>query len=152
MINWNEILKMQKKLDKVIYKNAGIEEYPFLETKLALFVEIGELENEIQDFKYWKKNKVIDKDKVLEEWADCMHFAASLYNFLATKIDDLLIEEMLNTDIKILDIINQVNKIDVIFLEALIAYGVKLGFTEEQLFEAYCKKNNINYLRQKEGY
>lgn len=152
MINWNEILKMQNKLDNIIYKNAGIKEYPFLQTKLALFVEIGELENEIQDFKYWKKHKNVDKEKVLEEWADCIHFAASIYNFFEYEIDNLLIEEMLNIDINILDIIEQIFKMDLIFLESLIVYGIKLGFEEEKLFEAYCKKNNVNYLRQKEGY
>lgn len=37
-------------------------------------------------------------------------------------------------------------------VETLIAITEYLGFTIEQVYEAYCGKNKINYQRLKEGY
>ena len=37
-------------------------------------------------------------------------------------------------------------------MERLIAITEHLGFTVEQVYEAYCGKNKINYQRLKEGY
>lgn len=37
-------------------------------------------------------------------------------------------------------------------VEALIAITEYLGFTIEQVYECYCKKNKINYQRLKEWY
>ena len=37
-------------------------------------------------------------------------------------------------------------------VEPLIAITEHLGFTIEQVYEAYCGKNKINYQRLKEGY
>lgn len=58
-MNIRKLLDEQKELDKEILKRAGIKEYPFRNIKLALLVELGELANEWQGFKHWKKNKVI---------------------------------------------------------------------------------------------
>lgn len=155
MVAWNKVLEMQKKLDEVIYRNAGITRFPIKETKIALLVEIGELANEVQDFKYWKKHKNVDKEKVLEEWADCMHFAASIYNFLEEYID----EKNYRIETEIIDIFEETMKFygygdfDIYIIELLIYYGIfNLGFTEKELFDAYCKKNKKNYERQREGY
>ena len=156
MIDWNKVLEMQKKLDEVIYRNAGITRFPIKETKIALLVEIGELANEVQDFKYWKKHKNVDKEKVLEEWADCMHFAASIYNFT----NNLINIEFCYGGIEIIDIFKEAMRFnnsresdEFYIIEELISYGVlNLGFTEKELFDAYCKKNKKNYKRQREGY
>lgn len=37
-------------------------------------------------------------------------------------------------------------------VEALIAITEYLGFTIEQVYQAYCDKNKVNYQRLKEGY
>lgn len=37
-------------------------------------------------------------------------------------------------------------------IESLIAITEYLGFTIEQVYEAYCDKNKVNYQRLKEGY
>lgn len=165
MVAWNKVLEMQKKLDEVIYRNAGITRFPIKETKIALLVEIGELANEVQDFKYWKKHKNVDKKKVLEEWADCMHFAASIYNFTNNLINiefcygkieiiDIFKEVMNFNSSKEVMILNDPEEFNVSYIaEFLISYGVlNLGFTEKELFDAYCKKNKKNYERQREGY
>lgn len=37
-------------------------------------------------------------------------------------------------------------------LSMLVAISEYLGFTIEQVYEAYCEKNKVNYQRLKEGY
>lgn len=37
-------------------------------------------------------------------------------------------------------------------IEVLIAITEYLGFTIEQVYEAYCEKNKINYQRLESGY
>lgn len=37
-------------------------------------------------------------------------------------------------------------------MEVLFIIGYDLGFTTEEIFEAYYAKNEINYQRQKDGY
>ncbi|EHO21622.1 hypothetical protein HMPREF9466_00479 [Fusobacterium necrophorum subsp. funduliforme 1_1_36S] len=75
-----EIWDRQKKFDDIVFKNAGVtREGTTLHRKIALVAEIGELFNEIPDFKYWKKNKNTEiTDKAKEEFADVLHFVVSL--------------------------------------------------------------------------
>ena len=73
-----ELIQMQRELDKICHGNAGLTYYPTEYVKVALLVELAELANEAQFFKFWKQNKHIDKKKILEEYADCLHFALSL--------------------------------------------------------------------------
>ena len=80
-MNIKKMLEAQKKLDEANLKKAGIEEYPIEEVKTAYRVELGELLQEWKEFKYWKLSKgEIDREELLEEWADCCHFALSLEN------------------------------------------------------------------------
>ncbi|WP_000718342.1 dUTPase, partial [Bacillus cereus] len=59
-----------------------------------LYTELGELSNEIGFFKYWKKNKKDDKERQYDEWADCMHFMASLGNKYGHSEDFYDIDEL----------------------------------------------------------
>ena len=74
-MNLQVLLLKQGLLDKSIRKRSG--NVPVIEEKmeLALLVELAELANEVQSFKYWKLNKKVDESKMKEEWADCLHFA-----------------------------------------------------------------------------
>lgn len=76
-----DILKMvqaQGELDAFIMRSKGVDDYKLTDICLALMVEIGECANEDASFKYWKQNKVIDRTKLLEEFADIMAFVFSL--------------------------------------------------------------------------
>ena len=102
---------MQAKLDKVITDNydSTMEQKDFLVDRfVALFTEVGELANATRCFKYWSEKEAEPKERILDEYADVMHFFLSI--------------------------------------------GNALGFTPEEIEEAYLKKNKINYQRQKEGY
>ena len=78
-MNIKKMLEAQKELDAALFQKGGLKEYPMEQIKTAYRVELGEALQEWKAFKYWKKNKgIIDINKLLEEIADCLHFALSL--------------------------------------------------------------------------
>ena len=80
-MNIKKMLEAQKELDAALFQKGGLKEYPIEQIKTAYRVELGEALQEWKSFKYWKKNKgIIDINKLLEEIADCLHFALSLEN------------------------------------------------------------------------
>ena len=143
-----KMLEAQKELDKANMKKGGLTEYPLEMVQTAYRVELGELLQEWKQFKFWKLNKgEIDRDKMLEEWADCMHFALSLF-----------IQEEIEEDIsKYCSYLETYEIIERCFnlyfvLENTLALGLKLGYTLEELEQAYWKKNKINWERIENNY
>lgn len=161
-----KMLQMQAKLDEAIMKEYGL--YTIDEEKLsfAILDEVGELTHELKgNWCYWKKTQApVDKEKVLGELVDIWHFVLSWQNNFNGG------EEGLLTDDEIMEkvddnrwSIEEYGKGIVIKLadlsysplwkvEPLIAITEYLGFTVEQVYEAYCGKNKINYQRLEEGY
>jgi len=76
------LLIRQQGMDTIIFANSGQNEYPLEKNKIALLVELGELANEWKGFKYWSNNKVEDRERLIDEFADCLYFALSLENHL----------------------------------------------------------------------
>ncbi|AMQ19648.1 dUTP diphosphatase [Geobacillus sp. JS12] len=91
-----KLFKMQRELDERIVREKGLNGQDLLPNKvLALQVELGELANEWQMFKYWKGDPrprtaslrnpavMMPEDQewynpLLEEYVDCLHFALSI--------------------------------------------------------------------------
>ena len=74
----NEIRHLQNNLD-IRVKNENdipMDANLSIEKFLALKTELFELANEIESFKYWKKNK--NKTNQLEEACDVLHFVISI--------------------------------------------------------------------------
>lgn len=161
-----KMLKKQAKLDKAIMKEYGLEELDEEKLNLAILDEIGELTHELKaNWCWWKKTQaLVDKEKVLGELVDIWHFVLGYQNNfnegeeglgsapdvkkrvkqqcdLMHSIDDALIYEFI-----------QLVSYPFYRIESLIAITEYLGFTVEQVYEAYCDKNKINYQRLKEGY
>lgn len=102
--------------------------------------------------------------KVLGELVDIWHFVLSYQNhfnfgketllsFLdEVEISDRFLERFregyLTLPIALTLLVSDGNSI----IEMLIAITEYIGFTIEQVYEAYCGKNKINYQRLKEGY
>lgn len=155
-MNIKKMLETQKKLDEANLKKAGIEEYPIEEVKTAYRVELGELLQEWKQFKFWKLSKgEIDREKLIEEWADCCHFALSLEN--EYKLDDEDVQSRINSKMTneiygIYDTIDDCFKVDDWVLLETISLGLKLGFTLEELEQAYYRKNKINWDRVNSNY
>ncbi|MFT8313196.1 MAG: dUTP diphosphatase [Clostridium sp.] len=170
MLDLKKLLDMQKELDKTILDNAGIKEYPLENIKLALLVELGELANEWKGFKHWKKHKDINRDKLLEEFADCLSFALSLenelhqakkygYEDLITIIEDVK-KILVGYDLNAKEAMrmsafelafSQVSNLKNVISNTL-SVGIYLDLTFEEMEQAYLAKNKVNYERQNNGY
>lgn len=173
-MNLEKLYKMQEKLDKYIIKNRKIvmnEEELLDKTILALLVEVGELANATRCFKHWSLKGPESKERLLDELADCWHFYLSIGNQLnlsykRTENEDNNIHYIAEHELLELIFINIYNDISNIAalpiprmkLEytsagiCLHALGMKLGFTDAEIEQAYLKKHEENYRRQREGY
>lgn len=164
MINQlKELLEMQRVLDANIFSNKGIKQYPKENMQVALFVELGELMNELPTrFKHWKSSATDDRDKALVEYVDCLHFALSLANnegesfnndlCLSPDIYDYNSHEItLLSELPIHKLLKNIVQFEG-NLSYLFGLGAKLGFTWDEIYAAYKDKNTINYQRLKENY
>ena len=165
----NKIWEMQKSLDDFIRENNGIDPEEDLNQKkyLALKTEIFEMVNEIECFKFWKKNK--GKDHVLEEACDALHFIFSLAidNEIDLTPSAQEMEEMENLDLEQYEMNELITFMDdtiggcyfvpnwsglkmvIMFLLVIIN---KCGFDVDDLFRAYMDKNKVNIERQQVNY
>ena len=154
-MNIKKMLKAQKELDTSLFQKGGLKKYPIDQIKTAYRVELGEALQEWKLFKYWKKNKgITDINKLLEEVADCLHFALSLEGEIKNHIFEEVTEEEFKDYDKydLYDILDECFTIYSTVLGDTIALGLKLGFTLDQLEEAYYKKNKINWDRIANNY
>ena len=85
-----ELLEKQKLLDDYILKNITIDEKTRLtNTTLAMIVEVAEMANEIRSFKHWSKKAPSDKETILSEYVDVLHFFLSIANQLGFSEEDI---------------------------------------------------------------
>lgn len=156
-----ELLEMQKALDNAFMKSNGLtyDDTIANNMRVALIVEVGELMNEFPTkFKHWKKTAVDNREKGLVEFIDCLHFVLSLINYEKSQVQlmeyenytDILKGEdtLLHTLSELVDDL-YTGKVKLMFLFDL---GNYLGFTWEEIYNAYKDKNAINYERIKNGY
>ncbi|HFK1537587.1 TPA: dUTP diphosphatase [Bacillus cereus] len=168
MLNIQKIFEAQDKLDRKVVEVHGLEGQNLTgDVTQALYTELGELSNEIGFFKYWKKNKKDDKARQYDEWADCMHFMASLGNKYGHSEATLNVIDINNIHNELeytnshdyhglFDIVykSNLNKLDgyCLSLAALVKIGLKLGMTFGDMEKAYFEKNQVNYDRLASGY
>ncbi|WP_036463732.1 dUTP diphosphatase [Mycoplasmopsis sturni] len=165
-MNLSKIFNLQKDLDQKIYeksikldKNLTQEELNRSGT-IALMVEASEFANEVQSFKYWKQNKQIDRDKVLEEFADLIHFLVSFSNKhnLDPEINSKIVSDDLNIQFQALfisigNVMKEINAQTILeTFELAIGIFELLGFTYEELLQWYLIKNQKNYQRIENNY
>lgn len=172
----------QDELDKHIVEEKGLQGKDLLGEKiLALQVELGELANEWRGFKFWSEDKtprkhvaILNKEgtgstnPLLEEYVDCLHFILTIgielklkhtsptsighfENTTETFVQMFRETSMLLTDIR--------EEIEAVITETytdlfglFVGLGSQLGFTWEQIEQAYFDKNAVNHERQANGY
>lgn len=161
-MNLQELFAMQEELDRFIQKNRGVQEDLFRKKGLALLVELGELANETRCFKFWSTKEASAREVILEEYVDSIHFLLSLgiekdLNGLEEWPDRVsetdLTELFIGTQLQILDFMEDSSASN--FYDIWSWYGGiahELGFTYDEILEAYIAKNKTNYDRQNEGY
>lgn len=161
-----EMLQMQAKLDKAIMDEYGLEELDEGKLNLAILDEVGELTHELKaNWCWWKKSQApVDNDKVLGELVDIWHFILSWQNHFNHGEERLRKEKVMIENVKqyVWGLKNIQKEFGYVLtdlpcfsdsrVEALIAITEYLGFTIEQVYEAYVNKNKINYQRLESGY
>lgn len=167
-MNLEKMYKMQSELDKYIIKNRKIvmsEEELLEKTILALLVEVGELANTTRCFKHWSTKGMMEKEIILDELADVWHFYLSLGNQMIIKTDKPLAltgYTLTQLFIKTYEKASRLTEIESSSLFIRNTYkslgvlihslGKELGFTDAEVEQAYLKKHEENYRRQREGY
>lgn len=163
-LDLTKVFEQQQKLDKEIHIKHGVS-YKTIgeELKLALLVELSELANEIRSFKFWSIKGPSDKNIILEEYVDCIHFISSIC--IKYKIKPIF---PINANLEKYQNKKEITKSFVsLFKKAcnisiaykakkwyisFIEFGLKLGFTINEIIDAYNKKNLINHSRQSNNY
>lgn len=153
-----ELLEMQRVLDDAILKEHGnvYDKKIAEQMKIALFVELGELMNELPSyFKHWKKTAKDNREKALIEYVDALHFVLSLFNYrrcvVSEKIHDY--HNVLYTSRTIRECLENIVLLDDSYkLTVLFELGNLLDFTWEEIYKAYKDKNAVNYERLRNNY
>ncbi|WP_026693703.1 dUTP diphosphatase [Peribacillus kribbensis] len=162
-MDYKKLYDMQTGLDSHIESQHGLDKKDLFEEKvLALLVELGELANETRCFKFWSVKEASPRETILAEYVDGIHFILSLGitesyteetpQVPGNKKDGLTVQFLVCNE-SILHFRKTRTKDS--FLDMFSEYlqlGRLLGFSTSDIEEAYVKKNEINYLRQKQGY
>lgn len=126
---------------------------------LGLLSEIIETANEYQGFKYWKVNKDIDREKLLEETADILHQLISRGNALGLQIQKIEIVKLDSTTQQFIELVRAAISIkdetSIYYQSAfnlLVGLVEMLGFTWLEIENAFNLKHSENIARQKNGY
>ncbi|MGY6172298.1 dUTP diphosphatase [Candidatus Mycoplasma pogonae] len=157
-LDLTEIFISQKQLDETIQKTHNIKVNESIIDKqiIALIVEIAEFANEIKTFKYWKKDLQRNEQKVLEEYADVMHFfiSLSIKSGISSEFEiDKFNQQDINKDLlKIFSLINQFSETkDRQFLQQAFIKFLEiaqwLNYDYPKIVEEYYKKLQINFER-----
>ena len=152
-----EMLKMQEALDNSFLQYMGNDKLDIKKVRMALFDELGEVNHEMKaEWCYWKKSqKPVNRDKLKEELSDVWHFALTLHRLRYGITFDRFFNFLLRDEyvfIKWFDIIKYIITSNEYELYRVIILTEKLGFTFDEMFDAYMEKNKINYERMKRGY
>lgn len=160
-MNLNPLFEKQKELDEYIYKKNNVTAEEVFERKIvALLVELGELANELQFFKYWKESTNIDRQRAIEEYIDVIHFAIGLavdlgvngHEYIETQPQDLSKLFIGIANLATVLSLSKSKEHAKSLLNNVITLGYQLGLTEETVLAAYDEKNAINYERQNSNY
>lgn len=107
-----------------------------------------------------------DKNPLLEEYVDCLHFMLSIGLDLGMKdvavgkhMTETVVDQFIELNYQIY-LVLQRSEVAVerghhqwlLFLDLFMGLGEMIGFTTEQIEEAYFDKNKVNHERQDSGY
>ena len=160
-MNLKPLFKKQKELDEYIYEKNNVTAEEIFKKKIVAFLdELFELANELQFFKYWKDEIVIDRQRAIEEYIDVIHFTLSIANDLGVHEHKYVKTQPRDLNDLVIGITNLATVISISkdkehvksLINNVIALGYQLGLTEETVLSAYDEKNAINYERQNSNY
>jgi dimeric dUTPase (all-alpha-NTP-PPase superfamily) len=154
-----KLFEKQRELDERIVKEHELDPKIFDWKIDAIRVELHELENEVRHFKKWSKDQSMRTGKALVEYVDVLHFMISYSISIGVTIQSI------DTSFKCQTVTEQFREIayqlsmlyirEEKFLDTfqlILGLGEMLGFTWEQIEQAYYSKNQVNHERQANGY
>jgi len=160
----NELFNQQKRLDTFIVESKKLEGSFYQQKLIAFNQEFAEFCNEVRFFKYWSNKAMPEKEIILEEYVDGLHFLLSIgleFNL------DMLIQHDFKARMNSLSLIDEYMYIEkqvvilayekdfdtyVELFENYLGFGSAIGLEWKETEEAYYKKNMINFKRQEENY
>ncbi len=161
-INLDNLFKLQSDLDLEIMKNHNVTyENTLTRRELALLDEVGELMKSTRCFKYWSNKGSEEKERVLDEYSDGLHFFLSLgLSFSYTVRDFEYYDHEIEINEYFLKVYNDVlnfinNPSEATYKEGMTSFLsliYPLGFSMDELIDAYYKKMNVNHIRQQTNY
>ncbi|MGL4617063.1 MAG: dUTP diphosphatase [Mycoplasmoidaceae bacterium] len=165
IVDLNEIILTQIELDDFIEKKHKLLKKSLISRKrLALIVELSELCNEVRCFKFWSLKKSSEKDIILDEFVDCLHFILSIGLFYGIKEmkfslkplpkkkkDNIQLSKSFTDLISNVSSLNSDKKVKN-FIKKLFQLAIDLDLTFKEINKAYYSKNQVNINRQKENY
>lgn len=161
-IDLSAFFPLQEGLDKDIAIKHGVSyESTFSRRLMALLVELGEFANETRCFKYWSTKGPSPKERILDEYADGLHFLLSLgiplgvthykHYFKVTEKD--LTEAILTVYENAVELRKHYDadhyaKTFGSYLNLIPLFDYSI----EEVGQAYLDKLGVNYKRQEEHY
>ena len=157
-----DMLERQKKYDAEVFKKHNITSVSRQQLESALFDELGELMHAQKGGWCWWKftQEPVDVAKVLEEYVDVLHFALMFEityggcryqneeierNYRMIKSDSCLGQAFVYSCV-----ICRTRDDEI--LAYVIALGLHMGFSLEEIYKEYVRKNEINKERLANGY
>ena len=162
IIDFEPLFKKQLELDLDIQKRHNVTYEETLERRfLSLYVEIGELANATRCFKYWSNKGSEPRERVMDEFADGLHFLLSLGIALNIKNKSFeqkeTDEDLSNLFVKMYGVIDELHnkKSEDVYqktFETFLSIATKLDMNKDDIFASYLLKLGENYHRQETNY
>lgn len=162
-MNIEKLFQMQRQLDDRIKEEHNLMGKELINEKILAFqVELGELANETRCFKFWSLKPASEKEVILEEYVDGVHFLLSIglelqmFSLSArnSKIENRSLTKQFMVLFQVSSQLGNSKKIE-LFEELFQQYmhlGKLLNYTADEIEIAYIGKNELNHQRQNEGY
>ena len=162
LIDFEPLFKKQLELDTEIQRKHNVTYAETLERRfLSLYVEIGELANATRCFKYWSNKPSEPRDRVMDEFADGLHFLLSLGIALNIKNKSFnqneTDEDLSNLFVRMYGVIDELHnkKNEDTYqktFETLLLIASKLSMSTDDIYASYLLKSGENYHRQETNY
>lgn len=119
---------------------------------LALQVKFGELASKTRCFNYWTTEAPCEKNAILEEYINCLHFILSIgldkdyidFALPSSSFSTNIVEQFLGLFIDINDFVICSSKDNYVTLfQDFINLGKNLGFNDSDIENSYVQKNAI---------
>ena len=162
LIDFDELFQKQLELDLDIQKRHNVTYEETLDRRfLSLYVEIGELANATRCFKYWSNKPSEPRERVMDEYADGLHFLLSLGIALKVK-NHVFDQEKTDKDLSTL-FLNMYDDISMLknkksedtyikTFKTFLLIASKLNMNKDDIFSSYFLKLGVNYRRQETNY